>query len=164
VPGLLDVISRAAAHRLDRAVDARPGSHDDDRRWTLQSLNARQQVEPFGARRRITGVVHVHEQRIEVAGFDGGQHGAGRGCGLYVEALALEQELEGLEDIWLIVSYEETWRRHVIEAQGARGSGLAPHSVRNATTGSMRVVARAGMKLATAATTTRNPVTTVSVA
>src|SRR5204863_2488312 len=92
------------------------------------------------------------------------KHRARGRCRLYVEAFGLQQQLEGFEDIWLIVSYEETWPGHVIEAQGARGSGLAPHSVRNATTGSMRVVARAGMKLATAAKTTRNPVTTVSVA
>ncbi len=90
VPGLLDVIARAASHRLDRAVDAAPRRHEGR---ALQSLDAREQVEPFGTRRCVAGVVHVHEQRIEVAGFDGGKHGAGRGCGLDLKPLPFEEEL-----------------------------------------------------------------------
>ncbi len=135
VPRLLDVIARAAAHRLDRAVDARPGRHHDDWGRALQSLDAREQVEPFSARRRVAGVIHVHEQRVEVARFYGRQHGAGRGSGLYIEAFAPKEELQRLQDVGLIIGDQEA---------GARHKGRLCYSMRNATIGSTRVARRAG--------------------
>ena len=108
VPRLLDVIARAAPHRRDRAVDAAPRRHHHHRRRALLPLDARQQIQPLGTGRCIARIVHVHEQRIEVAGFDGGENRARRGCGLDFEALSFQEQFEGFQDVSLIVSYEET--------------------------------------------------------
>ena len=77
VPRLLDEVARAAAHRLDRDFDAAPGRHDDDRQRRIDALDARQQVEPFLARRRVARVVQVDQRDVELARLDRGQH-AGR--------------------------------------------------------------------------------------
>ena len=41
VPRLLDEVARAAAHRLDRDLDAAPRRHHDDRQRRIDRLNAR---------------------------------------------------------------------------------------------------------------------------
>ena len=38
VPGLLDEVARAAAHRLDGDLDAAPRGHDDDRQRRIEAL------------------------------------------------------------------------------------------------------------------------------
>ena len=47
VPRLLDVVARAAAHRLDRAGDAAPRRHDEDRQRRIERPDALHQVEAF---------------------------------------------------------------------------------------------------------------------
>src|SRR5205823_9916164 len=125
VPRLFDVVARAAPHRLDRAVDAAPRRHHDDRRWAVQGLDARQEIETLRAGRGVAGLVHVHEQRVEVARFDGAEHRARGGGGLYVEALAFQEQFQGFQDISLIIGDKETrWAiRHAVKFEGLGPGG-----------------------------------------
>ena len=109
VPRLLHEVARAAAHRFDRHIDARPrGQHDDGKR-RIVGLQPRQQIEPFLTRRRVARVVQVDERRVEVGFVDGGEHGGGRSHRLDLEALALQEQLQGFEDIALVVSKKDAW-------------------------------------------------------
>jgi len=128
VPRLLDEITSATAHRLDRAVDAGPGGHHHDRGRRVERLEARQQVEAFGAGGGVPRVVHVDQQGVEVALVERGKDGAGRGGGVHLVALALEKEFEGLEDVLLVVSDEDAGgcRRHGLKVSGVGGQGPGP--------------------------------------
>ena len=107
VEGLLDVVARAAAQRFDRALDAPPRGHHDDRERGVHVLEAREEVEPLGAAGGVAHVVHVHQERVEIALLDGGEHGGGGGGGLHLVALAAEEQLEGVEDVARVVGDEE---------------------------------------------------------
>ena len=71
VPGLLDEVAGAAAHRLDRDVHRAPRRHHDDRQRRVERLESAEQVEPFLAGGGVAGVVQVDERHVEVAGLDG---------------------------------------------------------------------------------------------
>ena len=67
VPRLLDEVARAAAHRLDRLVDAAPRRHDDHGQRRRRAPGAReQQVEPLAPGGGVARVVEVHEHGVEV--------------------------------------------------------------------------------------------------
>jgi hypothetical protein len=72
VPRFFDVVARAAAHRFDGAFDRSPGGHDEHGERGVEPLEAGEEVEAFDPARRIAGVVHVHQQGVEVARLDGG--------------------------------------------------------------------------------------------
>ena len=103
VPGLLDEIARAPAHRLDGDLDAAPGRHDDDGQRRVESLDAREQVEAFLARGRIARVVQIDERDVELARLDGREHPGRRRRRLELESLGLEQQPQRFEDIGLVV-------------------------------------------------------------
>src|SRR5947208_14533688 len=107
VPRLLNEVARAAAHRLNRAVDTGPGGHHDDRGRRVESLEPREQIESLRPRSRVAGVVHVDQEGVEVALVEGGEDGAGGGGALDLVALAFEKELERLQDVLLIVGNED---------------------------------------------------------
>ena len=71
VPGLLDEVARAAAHGLDGQFDAAPGGHHDHRQRGVERLDAVEQVETFLAGGGVARVVEVHQDGVEIAGFDG---------------------------------------------------------------------------------------------
>ena len=121
-------VASAAPHRRDRAVDAAPRRHHHHRRRALLPLDARQQIQPLGTGRCIARIVHVHEQRIEVAGFDGGENRARRGCGLDFEALSFQEQFEGFQDVSLIIGDKETrWAiRHAVKFEGLGRLGARP--------------------------------------
>ena len=112
VERLLDVVARAAVQRLDRALDAAPRGHHDDGERGVELLEPREEVEPLGAARGVARVVHVHQQRVEIARTDGGGHARGRGDDLDVVPLALEQQAKGLEHVAIVVRHEKAgfWR------------------------------------------------------
>ena len=168
VPGLLDEIARAAAHRFDRHLDAAPRGHHHDRERRVDALDAREQVQPLLARRRVARVVEVDQRDIELARLDGRQHAGRRRCGLQLKSFGLQQQAERLQDVRLIVRDEDprvfrTVRRtgavgsvaalifevvgdqHGLMAQGLRLVVAHGHSVRRAMSGSIRVARRAGM-------------------
>ena len=106
VPGLLDEVARAPAHRLDGDLDAAPCGHHDDRQRRVDALDSREQVEPFFPRRRVARVVQVDQRDVELARFDRGQHAGRGGRGLELEPFGLEQQPQGLEDVGLVVGNE----------------------------------------------------------
>ena len=67
VPRLLDVVARAAAHRLDRAGDAAPGRSSTST-GSVGSIDSDplHQVEALLAGRRVARVVQVEEREVEV--------------------------------------------------------------------------------------------------
>ena len=107
VPRLLHEVARAAAHRLDRDIDARPRGQHDDRQRRILGLQPREQVEPFLARRRIARVIQIDERGVEVRFGDGREHGGRRRHGLHLEPLALQEQLKGFENVALIVGKKD---------------------------------------------------------
>jgi hypothetical protein len=103
VPGLLDEVAGAAPHGLDRDLDAAPGGHHDHREGRIDALDAREQIQPFFARRRVAGVVQVDQRHVELARLDRREHAGRRRRGLELEALGLEQQAQGFENVGLIV-------------------------------------------------------------
>ncbi len=69
VPRLLDEAARAAAHGLDRRVDAAPAGHHDDRQCAVVRSHAIEQFETLTPGRRVARVIEIHEQQV-VRPFD----------------------------------------------------------------------------------------------
>ena len=120
LPRLLHEVARAAAHRFDRDVDAAPGGHDDDGQRGVERAQVVEQIEPFLAGRRVARVIEVHQDDVELAAFDRGDDAGGRGGGLNLIALGLEQQAERFEHVGLIVRHEDP--RHA--ARGAVGGAI----------------------------------------
>ena len=93
VEGFLDVVARAAAQRLDGALDAPPRGHHDDGERGVELREAAEEIEPLGAAGGVAHVVHVHQERVEIALADGAHYRERRERGLHIVALAPEQEL-----------------------------------------------------------------------
>ena len=92
VPWLLDVVAGSPSHRLDGALDAAPGGHDDDRQIGFEAAELLENIETLLSRCRIAHVVHVEQQRVVVALFERGQHGARRAGGIRIVAVRLEEQ------------------------------------------------------------------------
>ena len=90
-PGLLDKVTGAAAHGLDREIDIGPRRHDDNAQAAVMSTELGQQLQTFRAGSSVAGVIEVDEQRIE--GFAGNPvpYFAGRLRSLYPVAFRLQQ-------------------------------------------------------------------------
>ncbi len=155
VPRLLDVVARAALERRHRALDAAPRGHHDHRQRGVERLEPRQQIEALDAARRVARVVHVHEQRVEVAGAHRRQHAVRRGGGLDAVALAAQEQAQRFEHVAVVVGDEDAGGRggghgERVSGCGARGyhGSKSPvtrvHSYRSATIGSTLVARRAG--------------------
>ena len=107
VPRLLDEIARAAAHRLDRLLDAAPRGHHDRRQRGVEGLELRDQLQSLAAGGGVARVVEIEEHRVEVGGLHRREHAGGRGGGLDVVALALQQQPQRLADVRLVVRDED---------------------------------------------------------
>src|SRR6185437_7172773 len=95
------------ANRVHSAVDATPRRHDDDRERVIQFLYATKHAQTLATRSRVAGIVEVDENHVERLALDGrNDDGNGMG-GLDAVAGALEQEAQGLDDVRLVVSYED---------------------------------------------------------
>jgi hypothetical protein len=107
LPGLLDEITGAAAHGLDREFNVRPRGHDNDGNGVVEADNFGKQVEPFLPRGRVSGVVQVDEQGIvEPCGQRiANQRGGSRG--LHFISLRTQQEFESFENVLLIVGGQD---------------------------------------------------------
>ena len=60
LPGLLDEIAGAAAHRLNGHLDAAPGGHHHERQRRIVRAQLRQQVQAFLARCGVARVIEIH--------------------------------------------------------------------------------------------------------
>ena len=93
VPGLLDEIAGAAAHRFHGEIHVAPRSHHDHRHGVALRLQAGQQVHALLAGGGVAGVVQVGENQVERAaaadGFEQALRGVGGDC---LPALAFEEE------------------------------------------------------------------------
>jgi hypothetical protein len=133
VPRLLHKIAHATAHRFNRQIDRAPSGHDDDRQEVVLLLDARQQIDPLTARRRVSRVVQIHQEKVVRAARDGIDHGIGRGDGIHADAFPFEQETQCVEQIVLVVGDEDA------RVNGARGNHDGPRlSKRRATPDSRR--------------------------
>ena len=94
-------IASTATSTLPQAVITTTGSVGID------ALDARQQVEPLFARRRVARVVQVDQRDVELARFDRGEHAGRGGRGLEREAFGLEQQPQRLEHVRLIVGDQD---------------------------------------------------------
>ncbi len=88
VPGLLNEVARAAAHGFDGDVDGAPGGHHHDGNGGVHGLDARQEIEALLAAGGVAGIVEVHQDHVEVAGFDGVEDAGGGMGGFDFEAFA----------------------------------------------------------------------------
>ena len=106
VPRLGDVAPRAAAHRLDRRLDVGPAGHGDERHVRLRGLEIRDEVEAFGARRGVAGVVEVHEHRVHVVRGEVPADVLHRRRNLGVEPRRAQQQPQRGNDVGLVVGDE----------------------------------------------------------
>ena len=121
VPGLLDEVTGAASHGLDRLLHAAPRGHHHGRQGGVQGLKLGDQLQPFAAGGGIAGVVEVEQHGIEVGGLSRGEHAGRGGGGVDRVALALQQQPQRLADVGLVVRDEHvSWR----------GCGRGRHGVR----------------------------------
>jgi hypothetical protein len=112
VPRLLDEIAHPAAHRFDREIDAAPPGHYDHRQQPIDLLHPREQIDPFAARRGVAGVIQIHQDQIERPRAQRRDRGVGRGHGVVLDPLPLEQETQRVEQVGLVVGDQDP-RRHV---------------------------------------------------
>ena len=150
VPRLLDEVARAAAHRLDGEVDGAPRRHDDDGQRRVDLLDPAEQIEPLlrrtSCRARSSGPSGRRRTRPRSSAA---RSAAGEDDGLALEALALEQQAQRLEDVRLVVRDEDRGaveRMAVSLTEGPRPRRLSPPGA--ATIGSTRVARRAGIAVA----------------
>jgi hypothetical protein len=131
VPRLVHEGARAAAHRLDRCVDAAPAGHDDDGEQRILLAHFLEQLESFTSGRRIAGVVEVHQQQIVGAAIETGTHLLHRAGGVGLEAGIAKQEPQRGDHVGLVVGHE-----HARDAASAvKGLPEARRSWRHATPG-----------------------------
>ncbi len=103
LPGLLDEILGAAAHRFDGEFEAAPRRHHDDGKRAVFRPDVREQIEAFLAGGGVARVVQVHQQPVEFAGFERGEH-CGRRCdGLDVESFAFQQQTQSFANVRLVI-------------------------------------------------------------
>jgi hypothetical protein len=124
VPRLLHEVAHAAAHRLNRQVDAAPTGHDDHRQQPVELLHARQQIDALTPRRRVAGVVEVHQHGVECARPQRRDRRVGRGDGVELEAVPLEQQREGVEQVPLIVGNQDARGRVGVDGNEHVGGGI----------------------------------------
>ena len=107
VPRLLNEIAGAAAHRFHRQLHRSPGRHHDHRQRCIQIQNSLQQLKPFLAGGCVACVVQVHQDRVEVARFNGMEGGGGSGDGFRHIAFGFDQQAEGFQHVRLVVGNQD---------------------------------------------------------
>ena len=103
LPGLLDKVSRPTPHGLHRQFDIAPGGHDDDGKITVERHDFRKKVQAFLTRSSVSRVVEIDQQRIIGVRGQCLPDFAGRLDALHPIALGTKQQLEGFEDVRLVV-------------------------------------------------------------
>jgi len=111
VPRLLHEVADAPPHRFDGEIDAAPAGHDDDGQEPIVILHARQEVDPFAPRRRVAGVIEIHQDEIERARAQRRDRRLGRGDRVVFDPRAFEQETQRVQQVGLIVGDQDPRRR-----------------------------------------------------
>jgi hypothetical protein len=107
LPGLLDVVARAAPDSGHRAFHAPPRRHHDDRQRGVQAAQAGDQLDALVPGGGVAGVVEVEQRGVEVGGLHRRDHARGRGRGLDLVVLAAQQQLEGVEDVGVVIGDQD---------------------------------------------------------
>jgi hypothetical protein len=126
VPRLLDVVARAAANGLDRALDAAPCGHDDDGEGGVELAQAREEVHALAARGGVARVVEIEQADVEVLGLAQGEDGGGGGRRAHVEAVGAGEHAHRLEDIGLVIGDQEPRLGHTVAYWPRRSSTTRP--------------------------------------
>lgn len=124
VPGLLDKIVGAAAHRFHCDVDGAPGRHHHHRQFGIQRADAFGQSQSFLAGRRIARVVQIHQHHrnaLPLEDLDNSirVHSLHRG-----QAFGLQQEAQCFQHIALVVGNQN--RQCFSHGMGPVGSAGMP--------------------------------------
>ena len=136
--------------RLDGELHVAPGGHDHHGQRLIESVDLRQQIQPFASGGRVARVVEIHQEEIEILGFEGLDHRPRRDGGVDLVPLPLEQEAERLQDVRFVVSDQgarDPRPRHIRRDRGVPTvqAHAASYSYLSAVLGSTRVARRAGM-------------------
>ena len=105
-PRLLNEVARAALDAFDGEIDVAPGGHHDDGQARIDLLKAREQIETLLAGGGVARVVQVDEQDVVVALAERFEQQLRRAHAVDMDALRLQQQLHGFEDVRLIVGDE----------------------------------------------------------
>ena len=103
LPGFLDEVASAALDAFDGEVDVAPRGHDDDGQARIDLLQTREQIEALLPGGGVARVVEVDEQDVVVALAKGFKQQLRRAHAVHMNALRLQQQFHGLEDMRLIV-------------------------------------------------------------
>jgi hypothetical protein len=103
VPRLLQVVARAAPHRLDGALDRSPRRHHDDRQRRIDLAQAREQVHALLAGGGVARVVEIEQADVEVLGLAQRDHGGRRRGGAHLEAVGAREHAHRLEHVGLVI-------------------------------------------------------------
>ena len=107
VPRLLHEVAHATAHGLDGEIHRAPSGHDNHRQRAVERLDAGQQIDALTPRRGVARIVQIHQEQIERLGTERGKGRVRGGYGLHIDALRFEQELEGIDEVRLIVGDQD---------------------------------------------------------
>ncbi len=103
VPRLLDEIASAAPHGLDGELHVGPRGHHDHRQIAVDADNLGKQRETFLPGGGIARVVQVDEHGVVVVERQRLAHQGGRAGRIDLVSLSGQQQLDGVEDVLLIV-------------------------------------------------------------
>jgi hypothetical protein len=99
-----------APHRFHGQVNAAPRGHHHQREVLVEQANLRNQFQTFAARSRVAGVIQIHEHDIELARLERLQHPCWMVRSFRAVAVALEQQLKSVQNVWLIVRNQDASR------------------------------------------------------
>ena len=102
LPRFVDEGPRASAHRFDRCFDAAPTSHDNYRQQTIALVDLAEEFETFTPRRRIAGVIQIHEEQVVVPDAQSIAHFLDRAGGVGLEARTAQQQAKRGDHVGLV--------------------------------------------------------------
>ena len=125
VPGLLDEVRGAAAHRFDSQLHAAPRRHHDDRHAQPVALNLRQQIDALCARGGVAGVVHVQQQRFVGLTRQALDDLARRRSTIQPVAFRTQQDIQRIKNGGLVVGNQQTRPLALLRLRAVRRGALS---------------------------------------
>ena len=110
-PWFLHKVSSPSPHGLNRQFDIGPCGHHDHGNGGVKGHNLREQIETFLSGSGIPRVVEVDEHCIIRTTGESFAHERRRTNFVYFVALRPEQQLQGFQDVLLVISGENPGRR-----------------------------------------------------
>ena len=123
-PGLLDEIGGAPLQGFYGQLNGPPGCNDQNGNGRIEFADAGDQVEPFGARGCVEGVIEIHDQQIKLTRAQSLQHRGGMHHGLRFESFELQQQRDGMEHVRLIIGHKYPLGLGGQVSLSSQGSGM----------------------------------------